>query len=110
MLQTIGFLPGAKRLLHYLLGSSPEYNPHLVDFKLSRLRGMPLGCKRIHSLLSFAGDFCEFGKSSKYRHPLLHIKGWRDEFPKGKAEKAENLSGALENLRTAIDQVLIFMA
>ncbi len=110
MLQTIGFLPRARHLIHYLLGASPEYNPHLVDFKLSRLRGTPLGCQRIHSLLSFQGDFCEFGNIFKYRHPLLHIEGWKDAFSGAKAEKAENLSGALENLRTAIHQVLIFMA
>lgn len=109
MLQTIGFLPRAKRLLHYLLGTSPEYNPHLVDFKISRLRGTPLGCRRIHSLLSYQGDFCEFAMHYKYRHPLLHIEGWRDEPSEAKAEKVEKLSGALENLRTAIDQVLIFM-
>jgi hypothetical protein len=34
----------------------PDYNPHLVDFRLSRLRGTPLGCRRIHSLLSFTGE------------------------------------------------------
>lgn len=44
--QTIGFLPRGKSLLHHLLAATTDYNPHLVDFKLSRLRGTPLGCKR----------------------------------------------------------------
>ncbi|AOY59377.1 MULTISPECIES: CRISPR-associated primase-polymerase type A1 [Desulfococcus] len=109
LLQTIGFLPRAKRLLHYLMGSVPDYNPHLVDFKLSRLRGTPMGCQRIHSLMSFDGDFCEFSRISKYRHPLLHVDGWTDASSVGRAEKVENLSGALENLKAAIDQVLIFV-
>lgn len=110
MFQTIGFLPRAKRLMHYLLGAVSDYNPHLVDFKLSRLRGTPMGCRRIHSLLSFDGDFCEFGGSPKYRHPLLHIDGWSDSASGATSEKAENLSGALDTLRAAIDQVLLFMA
>jgi hypothetical protein len=38
------------------------------------------------------------------------VEGWQ-EGPSGpKAEKAENLKGALDNLRSAIDQVLIFLA
>lgn len=107
--QTIGFLPRAKRLLHYLLGLCNDYNPYLVDYKLSRLRGTPLGCRRIHSLLSFPGDYCAFAGESHYHHPLLHTGGWQQPMDIGKSEKVENLTGAMENLRTAMEQVLRFM-
>lgn len=107
--QTIGFLPRAGRLLHYLLKNASEYNPHLVDFRLSRVRGTPLGCKRIHSLLSFMSDFCEFSAVTAYPHPLLHVAGWKMEMAAAHAEKAVNLSGALENLKTAMEQVNRFL-
>ena len=108
MLQTIGFLPKAKSTLHYLYSFSSEYNPHMVDYKLSRLRGTPLGRRKIHSILSFVGDMCEFGSMSDYRHPLLHIEGL-EKTRSVKAEKAENLTCALDNLRAAMDQVNRFM-
>ena len=108
LFQTIGFLPRAKTLLHHLMAFSPDYNPHLVDFKLSRLRGTPLGCKRIHSLLDFNGDICPFEETGGYAHPLLHTEAW-NEAPSVKTEKIENLSAALENLTLAITQVRRFM-
>ena len=109
VLQTIGFLPKAKTLIHYLYAFSSEYNPHMVDYKLSRLRGTPLGCRRIHSILSFIGDMCEFGSVPDYRHPLLHIESWKKNGSAGKSEKAENLTSALENLTSAMNQVKRFM-
>lgn len=108
LLQTVGFLPRAKALIHHLMAPVPEYNPHLVDFKLSRLRGTPLGCKRIHSLLEFNQDICTFEKSSLYAHPLLHLLQW-EEGKFQKSERVENLNSAMENLSAAIAQVQRFM-
>lgn len=109
LFQTIGFLPRGKTLLHHLLMSIPEYNPHLVDFKLSRLRGTPIGCRRIHSLLGFTGDMCRFDVAEEYAHPLLHLEQWKDQ-GKTKSEKIEDLQSALENLKLAVAQVQRFMA
>jgi len=106
--QTIGFLPDGRRLLHYLMAGLPEYNPHMVDYRFSRLRGTPLGCRRIHELLGFAGPFCRFARSAAYPHPLLHIDGWKEP-PVPPSEKAVDLTSALENLHTAILQVQRFM-
>lgn len=108
LFQTIGFLPRAKTLLHYLFQPLPEYNPHMVDFKISRVRGTPLGCRRIHSLLGFAGDLCEFDSDCDYPHPLLHLPEWKPDSAK-KSEKVENLAGALENLQAAIEQTRRFL-
>ena len=108
LLQTVGFLPRAGELIHCLMAPVPEYNPHLVDFKLSRLRGTPLGCKRIHSLLEFHQDICTFEKTSTYAHPLLHLPQYEGEKMQ-KSERIENLNAAMENLRTAITQVQRFM-
>lgn len=108
LFQTLGFLPEAKRVLHYLMGFAPDYNPHLVDFKLSRLRGRPIGCKRIHSLLHFPGELCQFSSGHTYPHPLLHL-GNSFDFALPKAEKIENLSSAVDNLRQAISQIERFI-
>ena len=108
ILQTIGFLPRAKTLLHHLLSSLADYNPHLVDYKLSRIRGAPLGCRRIHSLLSYTGDWCRIDVSAEYLHPLLHLEEWKSAWGK-KSEKVENLSGALEGLKAAIIQAQRFL-
>jgi hypothetical protein len=108
LLQTVGFLPRANLLLHHLLGNLSDYNPHLVNYRLSRLRGTPLGCRRIHALLSFSGEFCRFEGDDQYRHPLQHLKQWcRD--PAAKAEKVENLTAALESLKTAMTDVQRFL-
>ena len=106
--QTIGFLPDGRRMLHHLLSQANDYNPHMVDFRLSRLRGTPLGCKRIHSITGFSGEFCRFTAKGDYMHPLLHIEGWRDP-AQPVAEKVENLSSALTRLQTAIGEVERFM-
>ncbi len=107
--QTVGFLARGKTLLHHLLASLPDYNPHLVDFKLSRLRGTPLGCKRIHSLLNFTGDMCAFEENGEtYDHPLRHIREWKNK-DGPKCEKVENLQDALENLNRAVLQVKRFL-
>lgn len=108
LFQTIGLLPRAGSLLHCLLSSAPDYNPHLVDYKLSRLRGMPLGCKRIHSLMNYIGDICPFKRSSAYDHPLLHVDEWKEDvLPR--SEKVSDLSSALENLKVAIMRTEAFL-
>jgi hypothetical protein len=105
--QTIGFLPEGKAYLHDLMAFQPDYNTHLVDYKLSRVRGTPLGCRRIHSLLNYAGDYCLFEKTSGYPHPLMHL-GWSGDAP-AKCEKIENLADAVNNLKLAIRQVERFI-
>ncbi len=106
--QTIGFLSRARHLLHSLMGNISGYNPHLVDYKLSRLRGTPLGCKKIHQLLGVNLDFCEFEQTGGYPHPLLHCP---DHMPGDqiKAEKIENLNDALDHLKTSLDMVQKFL-
>ena len=106
--QTIGFLPKGKSLIHHLLSGKEDFNPHMVDYRLSRLRGTPMGCRRIHSLLNFVGDLCAFDAKADYAHPLLHL----DDYQSGqapRAEKVENLSGALDNLKHALFQVERFL-
>ena len=100
--QTIGFLPRSKTLVHHLLSTIPDYNSHLVDYKLSRVRGTPLGCRRIHSLLNYMSDLCALDQGPDYQHPLLHLLEWKNIGLNKKSEKLENLSDALENLKTAI--------
>ena len=81
-----------------------------MDFKLSRLRGTPLGCRRIHSLMSFCGDLCEFDHIPGYRHPLLHIAGWQDfKDAVHKSQHITNLNDALENLKISMEQIIKFM-
>lgn len=106
--QTLGFLDRGREYLHHLLGHVPEYNPHMVDYRLSRLRGTPLGCKRIHGLLSFAGPYCRFARPNDYLTPLLHVDGWQAEAPP-LSGKAEDLKSALSGLRTAMVQVERFL-
>lgn len=107
--QTIGFLNRHKTLLHYLLGFDPDYNPHQVDYQISRLRGTPLGCKRIHSLLDYTGDYCRFDKTDGYAHPLLHVDSYDHNQRPKPGEKIRSLSDALDNMRAAMDQVERFL-
>ncbi len=106
LFQTLGFLPRARILIHHLFSMLPEYNPHMVNYKLSRLRGKPLGCKRIHSLLDYSGDMCHFSHVTNYPHPLLHFDHWEEE---PVSEKVKDLNSALENLKIAIMQVEAFL-
>lgn len=100
----VGFLDRRKVLLHALLGTQPEYNPHLVDYRLSRLRGTPLGCRKIHALLESTRDYCSFPQGATYHHPLLFVDGWT-EGNRETCESAANLQDALEQLRQSIDLV-----
>ncbi|WP_051328220.1 CRISPR-associated primase-polymerase type A1 [Desulfatirhabdium butyrativorans] len=109
LFQTLGFFNRKKTLLHALLADQAEYNPHLVDFKLSRVRGTPLGCKRIHSLLGYTGDFCRFEHvQAEYAHPLLHFPE-EDVQPGPKSEQIENAADAIDNLKQAIRIVERFL-
>lgn len=109
LLGSLGFLPRAKALLHHLFQNLPEYNPHLIDYKLSKVRGTPLGCKRIHGLLNMTLDLCPFENVPSYPHPLLHLPDWQEGRDGTKAERIENLQSALDNLSTAMDQVKRFL-
>lgn len=100
----VGFLNRRKVLLHALLGAQPEYNPHLVDYRLSRLRGTPLGCKKIHALLESSRDFCDFPQGAAYPHPLLFVDGWKDDRQE-KSESVSCLQDALEQLQQSLDLV-----
>ncbi|WP_052507300.1 CRISPR-associated primase-polymerase type A1 [Desulfonatronovibrio magnus] len=106
--QTIGFLSRARLLMHALMGNTSDYNSHLVDYKLSRIRGTPLGCKKIHQLLGINLDYCEFQQSGRYLHPLLHCP---DHMPADqvKAERIENLNDALDHLRISLEMVQKFL-
>ena len=106
--QTIGFLPRGKLLIHFLFAGLPDYNAHLVDFRISRIRGTPLGCRRIHSLLSVAVGFCEFNNKARYNHPLLHLPQWQEDMAPV-SSGVENLSAALEQLKLAIIQAQRFL-
>ncbi len=108
LLGTLGHLPRAGLLLHHLFSRLPEYNRPLLDYKISRIRGTVLGCRRIHSLLERGGDLpCSFAGDG-YPHPLRHIRGFdRDAEPR--SEKVGNLRDAITSLKTAIRQVERFM-
>lgn len=108
LLATLGHLPRARLLLHHLFAQLPEYNRPLLDYKISRIRGTVLGCKRIHSLLEHGGDLpCRFAGKG-YPHPLRHLDDFAGE-SEPKKEKTENLDDALTCLKTAIRQVERFM-
>ncbi|MBC7360653.1 MAG: DNA primase [Desulfacinum sp.] len=109
LLGTLGFLPRARHLLHHVFGRLPEYNPHWVDYQLSRLRGTPLGCKKIHRLLGLDGTICPFPRVPRYPHPLLHWPQWTEPDAAPKAERVENLQAALDNLKTALRMVERFL-
>ena len=108
LLGTIGHLPRARLLLHHLFAGLPEYNRALLDYKISRVRGTVLGCKRIHRLLERGGGLpCTF-EGDGYPHPLRHLDDFRQE-DVPKKEKITNLEDALLCLKTAIRQVERFM-
>ncbi len=108
LLQTIGLLPRSRLLIHYLLSKTADYDPHLADSKLTRIRGTPMGCKRIHSLLGYEGPLCDLEKRNGYVHPLLLIPDYQPGGGQPSA-KIENLTSAVENLKQAIVQVERFL-
>ena len=105
LLGTVGHLQRGRLLLHYLFSRMPEYNRTLLDFKISKIRGTPLGCKRIHSLMDQNGGGelpCSFDQGG-YPHPLLHLGEY--SMQPAVQEKVVNLKDALLSLKTAIVQV-----
>lgn len=106
---TVGFLSRKKTLLHGLLRSQTEYNPHLVDYRLSRLRGRVLGCRKIHALLGVSLDICTFEREGDYAHPLLHLPEEADGTGAELSERAQNLQDALDGLKAAMGVVERFM-
>nr|WP_320012217.1 CRISPR-associated primase-polymerase type A1 [uncultured Desulfobulbus sp.] len=110
LLGTLAHLERGRLLLHYLFSRSGQYNRPLLDYKISKVRGTPLGCKRIHSLLDqgFAGALpCSFSRGG-YPHPLLHLSAYGpDEQPV--QEQVVDLKDALLSLKTAIVQVERFL-
>jgi len=110
LMGTLAHLPRGRHFLHHLYAGLPEYNRPLLDYKISRVRGTVLGCKRIHSLLEqHSSDLpCNFDiDDNGYPHPLRHIEDFDDSGPR--SEKVENLKDALGCLHTAIKQVERFM-
>jgi len=108
LFQTVGFLSRARTLMHHLCQNLPEYNSHLVDYKLSRLRGTPMGCRKIHQLLNMNLDYCLFEPGYPYAHPLLHCP--RDLTVEHlRSEKVENLNDALEQLKISLETVLKYL-
>lgn len=110
LLGVLAHLPRARLLLHHLCGGLPEYNRPLLDYKISRVRGTVLGCKRIHSLLDgHGGDLpCTFNRGT-YPHPLLHLPEYTEDGEAPIAEKVTNLQDALVCLQTAIEQIRRFL-
>lgn len=104
----IGFLEQRKLLLHALLGAQSEYNPHLVDYRISRLRGTPLGCKKIHDLLESRRDFCVFPAEATYHHPLVFVPGWSASHLEI-SSSAANLQDALNQLQQSLTVVSRFL-
>lgn len=115
LLGTVGFLPRARALLHHIFSVLPEYNRPLLEFKISRIRGTVLGCKRIHSIMGDGegGIPCRFESGDGYPHPLLHLGDMGDMAPnrgETRGERTENLQDALENLAVAMKQVQRFLS
>lgn len=108
LLQTLGFLSRGRLLVHDLCQNLPEYNQHLVDYKLSRLGGSPMGCKKIHQLLQLSIDYCSFEGSYAYAHPLLHCPEYMPAEQEGQ-KTVESLQDALEQLRLSLDMVSRFL-
>lgn len=110
LLGVLAHLPRGRLLLHHLFSSLPEYNRPLLDYKISRIRGSVLGCKRIHSLLEGrSGNLpCVF-ENTGYPHPLLHLPEYASDQQLPIAERAANLQDALLCLKTAIEQIQRFL-
>jgi hypothetical protein len=106
--QTFGFLPQGRRIVHKLFQRLPDYNHHIVDMYLTKLKGTPLGCRKIHNITGYTGDYCYFEKNGSYLTPLLHL-GYSPDHFKGRSEKKESLQQALENLKTAVSIVERYM-
>jgi len=109
LLGTLSHVKRGRLLLHHLFSHLPDYNRPLLDYRISRVRGGVLGCRRIHSLLEAGPDLpCTFSRTGDYPHPLLHLTEEAHE-PAPRQERVDNLKDALVCLKTAIRQVERFM-
>lgn len=110
LLGVLAHLPQGSLMLHHLLNILPEYNRPLLDYKISRVRGTPIGCKRIHKLADepVAELPCSF-ITNGYAHPLLHVEGYREKSCEAVSEKVTNMQDALVALKIAIEQMQRFL-
>lgn len=99
---TLAFLPEGPEMLHRLMAEVPDVAPREVEFRLGRVRGGPLGCRRIHALTGYRGDFCGFAAADGYAHPLRHLE---IAAPRPVHERTAELESALRNLKAAIAAV-----
>lgn len=102
LFQTLAFLPDGPALLHRLMAEVPDVAPREVEFRLGRVRGTPLGCRRIHALTGYRGEFCDFSAADGYAHPLRHLE---IAAPRPVHERAAELESALRTLKAAIAAV-----
>ncbi len=106
---TLGFLKRGRIILHELLSHTDGFNPTVIDYKLSLIKGSPLGCKRIHSLLNLQIDFCTFETQGPYSHPLLHCYEYCPKEYFQASERIEGLQRALEQLLIGIKAVMHYL-
>jgi hypothetical protein len=102
LFQTLAFLPAGAELLHRLMAAVPDVPPREVEYRLGRVRGTPLGCRRIHAMTGYRGDFCDFSATEGYAHPLRHLE---IAAPRPIHERTAELASALRNLKAAIAAV-----
>ena len=102
LFQTLAFLPEGPELLHRLMAEVPDVAPREVEFRLGRVRGGPLGCRRIHTLTGHRGDFCDFAAADGYAHPLRHLE---TAAPRQIHERTAELESALRTLKAAMAAV-----
>lgn len=106
---TLSFLKRGRLILHELLNGVIDFNPSAIDYKLSLVKGSPLGCKRIHSLLNLQYDYCDFAVQGPYAHPLLHCEEYCPKDYFHASEKIEGLEAALEQLLIGIKAVIQYL-
>jgi hypothetical protein len=102
LFQTLAFLPEGPELLHRLMAEVPDVAPREVEFRLGRVHGGPLGCRRIHALTGYRGAFCDFSAADGYAHPLRHLEM---AAPRPVHQRTAELESALRTLKAAIAAV-----
>lgn len=109
LLGVLSHLERGSLLLHHLFARLSEYNRPLLDYKISKVRGTVIGCKRIHRLLEDTGRElpCYFENCS-YPHPLLHLPEQKVSST-SVSEKKTNFQDALTGLKIAIEQIQRFL-
>ncbi|TWI68177.1 hypothetical protein LZ24_02659 [Desulfobotulus alkaliphilus] len=105
LFQTLAFLPEGPELLHKIFSFRPDYNAHRMDWRISMVKGSPLGCRRIHQLLEEESPFCEGMGKDRYTHPLLHM-GLTLETVRRPAEGADTLASDLQQLKIVVNRLV----